>query len=336
MASTSTMSDVTQPSTSAVGTVAGSIAEHPSAVWTIGADGSECAQHAAMWAVAHAPERVGTIRVAAAWSIPMMPAGAMIAAGSPAWDASAIRSAAEQQATGTADQIRTALEDGPSTITVDALAVEGAASSALINVADGSDLLVLGSRGLGGFSRLVLGSTSTQCATHSPVAIAIIPRDAPIPSAEHIVVAFDGSPNSMHALDWAIDFAHAGTVIDCVSVWDVTPIVVGSDQFFFPEASDLARDRFDHLVDQVEREAAERHPGADLARVQRHFVDGRPRTELAHAAEGADLLVMGGRGHGAIGAAILGSVSTWLLHEVNRPMVVVPHHVDDASRSPDA
>jgi len=287
-----------------------------------------------MWAVAHAPERVGTIRIATAWNIPVMSAGAMTTASSVAWDASAIGAAAELQAEKTADRIRAALEDEPSPITVDARAVEGAAASVLIDVADGSDLLVLGSRGLGGFSRLVLGSTSTQCATHSPVATAIIPHDAPIPSTQHIVVAFDGSPNSMHALNWAIDFADPATVIDCVTVWDITPIVVGSDQFFFPEASDLARDRFDHLVDQVEREAAERHPGTDLTPVQRHFVDGRPRAELARAAQRADLLVMGARGHGAIGSAILGSVSTWLLHEVNRPMIIVPHHVevDDSSR----
>ncbi len=38
---------------------------------------------------------------------------------------------------------------------------------------------------------------------------------------------------------------------------------------------------------------------------------------------------MGARGHGAIGSAILGSVSTWLLHQVQRPMVVVPHPIDD-------
>ena len=40
---------------------------------------------------------------------------------------------------------------------------------------------------------------------------------------------------------------------------------------------------------------------------------------------------MGAHGHGAIGSAILGSVSTWLLHQVERPMVVVPHPADDDS-----
>ena len=65
----------------------------------------------------------------------------------------------------------------------------------------------------------------------------------------------------MTALRWALGFADADAVIDCVMVWDVTPIVVGADQFFFPEASDLARERFDHLVDQVVEEVTSEHPG---------------------------------------------------------------------------
>ncbi len=73
----------------------------------------------------------------------------------------------------------------------------------------------------------------------------------PFEPTRRLVVAFDGSDNSMTALRWAIGFADPEAVIDCVMVWDVTPIVVGADQFFFPEASDLARERFDHLVDQV-------------------------------------------------------------------------------------
>ena len=38
----------------------------------------------------------------------------------------------------------------------------------------------------------------------------------------------------------------------------------------------------------------------------------------------AAVLVMGERGHGAIGSALLGSVSTWLLHHVHVPLVIVP------------
>ena len=56
------------------------------------------------------------------------------------------------------------------------------------------------------------------------------------------------------------------------------------------------------------------------------FVEGAARPELQRMSESADMLVMGERGHGAIGAALLGSVSTWLLHHVHVPIVIVPAH----------
>jgi len=196
----------------------------------------------------------------------------------------------------------------------------GGAASFLLDAAEHSDLLVVGSRGRGGFARLVLGSTSTQCATHSSVPVAVIPSTAPITPVTSIIVAFDGSDNSISALTWANGFAASGSTINCVSVWDTTPIAVGSDQFFFPEASDLAQERFEHLVTEtiapIER---------DEVQVNHTFVSGQPRAVMSRLATDTDLLVMGARGHGAIGAAVLGSVSTWLLHHITQPMVVVPH-----------
>lgn len=322
------MSDVTSASTAAKSPVAG----HPAATWVLGADGSDCARHAALWAVEHAPGRARTIRIATAWNIPTVPSLAPMGPSAPSWDIRAVQRAATAEADEAARRVRaglvSAVDDDDQPIEVETDVREGPTSSVLIDAAHEASLLILGSRGLGGFSRLVLGSTSTQCATHAPVPTAIIPQDAPVPVAQQVVVAFDGSENSMTALRWALGFASPEAVIDCVMVWDVTPIVVGADQFFFPEASDLARERFEHLVDRVVEQAEASWPGAELPSIERHFVEGRPRNELSRVAAEADLLVMGARGHGAIGSAILGSVSTWLLHQVERPMVVVPHEAN--------
>jgi nucleotide-binding universal stress UspA family protein len=326
------MSDVNSSSSS----VPSAVAEHPSRTWVIGSDGSDCAQHAASWAVQHAPGRAQTIRIATAWNVPTVPALAPMGPAAPTWDVRAVEQAATTSAEAAARRVRAGLgldgdgtSNGHDAIQVETDVREGPTSSVLIDAAHEAAFLVLGSRGLGGFSRLVLGSTSTQCATHAPVPTAIIPHEAPVRAAERVVVAFDGSDNSMTALRWAMGFVDPEAVIDCVMVWDVTPIVVGADQFFFPEANDLARDRFDHLVDQVVADVTMAQPGLAQPQIERHFVEGRPRTELSRVADDADLLVMGARGHGAIGSAILGSVSTWLLHQVERPMVVIPHPVDD-------
>jgi len=311
------------------------LAEHANRVWVLGSDGSDCAHHAASWAVQHARGRAETIRIATAWNIPTVPSLAPMGPSAPSWDVRVVEEAATASAEAAAGRVRSELGLDPDRSAADAAIEvevdvrEGSTSSVLIDAAHEAALLVLGSRGLGGFSRLVLGSTSTQCATHAPVPTAIIPLAAPVRATRRVVVAFDGSENAMTALRWAIGFADPDAVLDCVMVWDVTPIVVGADQFFFPEASDLARERFDHLVDQVADDVAAEQPGLDQPQIERHFIEGRPRTELCRVADDTDLLVMGARGHGAIGSAILGSVSTWLLHQVQRPMVVVPHLVDD-------
>jgi nucleotide-binding universal stress UspA family protein len=200
----------------------------------------------------------------------------------------------------------------------------GGAASLLLDAAHSSSLLIVGSRGRGGFARLLLGSTSTQCATHSTAPVVVIPAAAPIGHLAVIVVAFDGSANSIAALQWANEFAAPGSVIECVSVWDTTPIAVGADQFFFPEASALAEERFEHLAMQTIRPARR----GDVE-VRYSFVEGQPRRILAERAASSDLLVVGARGHGAIGIALLGSVSTWLLHQALGPVVVVPHRTGD-------
>jgi nucleotide-binding universal stress UspA family protein len=132
-------------------------------------------------------------------------------------------------------------------------------------------------------------------------------------------VGCDGSPNSMTALRWAIDFAAPGGTVVVAWVWDATPLAVGADAFFFPDASDLAAERFHHLVDNVADQARAR----DVT-LEREFIRGTPRSALGAHAEKVDLVAVGARGHGAVGAALLGSVSMWLLHHVHRPIAIVP------------
>ena len=237
---------------------------------------------------------------------------------------------AAAQATGRATELQLASTWSVPVSTSTHTVGQGGAAALLLAAAHNSELLVVGSRGRGGFARLVLGSTSTQCATHSTTPVAVIPSTSPIGPVASIAVAFDGSPNSINALAWAIDFAAPGSTIDCVSVWDTTPVVVGGDQFLFPEASGLARDRLEHLFAQ----AVATHERDDVE-LTHLFVEGSTRMALAEHAERVDLLVMGARGHGAIGAMLLGSVSTWLLHHVKRPMVVVPHGVLDVDDTGD-
>ena len=64
---------------------------------------------------------------------------------------------------------------------VRAEAVEGVDWDVLLDVAEGADLLVVGSRGRSGWSALLLGSVALHCVTAAPCPVAVVrpPRDRP-------------------------------------------------------------------------------------------------------------------------------------------------------------
>ncbi|NND73721.1 MAG: universal stress protein [Ilumatobacter sp.] len=289
------------------------------ATWIVGIDGSDSSRHALHWATTHAAGRATDLHVVTAWQAPLYGPYPVVGPMTSPYDTDALRAAAEREARRLAQEA-TACVDMP----VEAIVVHGGASSSLLEAADHGELLIVGNRGRGGFSRLLLGSTSNQVATHAHVPTVVVRHDAPITTTDRLLVGLDGSPNSLAALEWAIDFASPGSSIDVVWVWDASPLAVGADQFFFPEATDLSRERFEQIVEGVGPRAAD-------ASVVLHpeFVKGTPRAALMEFSESADLVVLGARGHGAIGAALLGSVSSWLLHHLHRATVVVPHREPD-------
>jgi nucleotide-binding universal stress UspA family protein len=283
-------------------------------IWVVGLDGSDCAANALEWAAANIADRGDSISLVSAWQTPVVGAYPMSSPVVTAFDEGEFRDAAANDVAAVATQLGERLA-----VPVTAAVGHGGPAQVLLEASESASALVIGSRGRGGFARLLLGSTSTQCATHASVPTIVVPGDATPERADRVLVGCDGSPNSMVALRWAIDFAGAGGTVVVVWVWDATPLAVGGDAFFFPDASDLAAERFHHLVDTVADQAHARG-----VTVEREFVRGTPRSALGAHAEHADLIVVGARGHGAVGAALLGSVSTWLLHHVHRPIAVVP------------
>lgn len=247
------------------------------------------------------------------------------------WDVESFASAARDSVEALAAELRPSL---PDEIDIDTVIAEGQASSHLISEARDAGMLVIGSRGRGGFARLVLGSTSTQCATHAKSPTAVIRESAPLQPVTRLLVAFDGSANSIDALRWALHFATPGSSVDVVQVWEPIMVPMGADQMVFVDALDRTREYFDEQTAEI---AAEVDLDARELDVTFDFVEGRTRHVLSERAENADLLVMGARGSGALGAALLGSVSSWLLHHIETPTVILPsrpeHHTADKGAS---
>jgi nucleotide-binding universal stress UspA family protein len=128
-------------------------------------DGSDTARGALRWALTEARRRDASIEVVHAWQTPYLP---RIGDG---FDTTSYETASRRLI---ADAVTTADTTGL-TKPVREHSVHGGAVETILDMADGADLLVLGSRGLGGLKRLVLGSVATQVAHHAPCPVVVVP-----------------------------------------------------------------------------------------------------------------------------------------------------------------
>jgi nucleotide-binding universal stress UspA family protein len=143
-----------------------------------------------------------------------------------------------------------------------------------------------------------------------------------------IVVAVDGSPPSLEALAWAArQSTLTGAVVEAVTAWHQP---AGFGEYAYEAGTDWAanaRTIQDGAVKEVLGDAT----GALIRRV----VEGHPVPVLLAAAIGAELLVMGSRGHGGFAGLLLGSVSEHVVGHAPCPVVVVrPPQPADSSTTP--
>ncbi len=132
----------------------------------VGIDGSEASIAALEFAAAEAAIRGVSLRAVSAWQIPrLVYAGTM----GPGIDIEAFRQAAAKTAH---EELVKAV--GPKRDDVQLSVHEGDPADLLIREALGAELLVVGSRGRGGFRGLLLGSVSQQCAAYAPCPVVIV------------------------------------------------------------------------------------------------------------------------------------------------------------------
>jgi nucleotide-binding universal stress UspA family protein len=135
----------------------------------VGVDGSEESRRALGWALDEARIRGARIVALRAWAYPALAAGGLIPATTDLVD---------QLAGGERKELAETVADFDAEgVEVEQVVVEDAAAHALVEAAAGADLLVVGSRGHGGFTGLLLGSVSQQCAHHAPCPVVIVPPE---------------------------------------------------------------------------------------------------------------------------------------------------------------
>jgi nucleotide-binding universal stress UspA family protein len=144
----------------------------------VGVDGSEGSHEALRWAAEQAALRGSSLEVI--YTYETEPGAAAYAYDETmsveVWQrARADIEVRERQAADRAQALVTSMVEGLTGIEVEALAVEGRhPAQALLERAEGAELLVVGSRGRGGFKSLLLGSVSQQCAQHATCPVVIV------------------------------------------------------------------------------------------------------------------------------------------------------------------
>jgi nucleotide-binding universal stress UspA family protein len=133
----------------------------------VGVDGSRGADAALRFSIDESRLRRAELRIVSAWDVPPT---AYAAGFAPIGIEEGLEKAAEAV-------IRDALQrvQRPGEVTIETAVVRGQAAEALLRAAADADLLVVGSRGRGGFRSLLLGSVSHQVASHSHIPVAIVP-----------------------------------------------------------------------------------------------------------------------------------------------------------------
>ncbi|MDP1805193.1 MAG: universal stress protein [Acidimicrobiales bacterium] len=136
----------------------------------VGIDGSQGARRALEWAVAEATLRDAHVVVVHAWLEP-----AAVAVGSVITAGGVEPEVFEDAAWRTVTELLAAVDTTGLPQGVETQVVAGAPARALIDASEGADLVVVGSRGHGGFTGLLLGSVSQQVAHHATCPVVIIP-----------------------------------------------------------------------------------------------------------------------------------------------------------------
>jgi len=281
----------------------------------VGVDGSSGADGALRWGLAEARRRRASLELISCWMYPAPfgfgPVGTLTNEFPEA--AGAICAAAASRA-GVLD---------PS-VEVHTRCLEGPPSPTLVEASHVADLLVVGSRGIGGFKGLLLGSVGRHLSQHATCPLLIARQDAgaAVPDAtmadgeRRVVVGVDGSASAERALRAALEEA-AGLQASLEIVHAITTSPTAA--FLLPR---LEPSRSESTRIRLEETAAAAAAARPDVKVSLRLSSKTPPWTLVDASAGAQLLVVGSRGLGEFRGMLLGSVSQYCAVHARCPVLI--------------
>ncbi|MEV0901992.1 universal stress protein [Actinoplanes sp. NPDC049802] len=275
----------------------------------VATDGTASSRAAIRWAAREAARRNATLRVTHVIDWQHGEARYDLDGGGFA----AARQIAEGVARTGAALAREVVPDLPTEIDV----LVGNPAARLLSQATDADLLVLGSRGRGGFASLVLGSVSQRVAMHATGPVVVVRGRGDVTDGP-VAVGFDDSEQSQHALQTAFELAAArGTSLAVIRTYlpmlplylaGVTAVGVAT-----PEEDAAERLRLEEQLAPWR----EKFPEVQVEALLSHDSAAAVLSGVSH---GAQLVVVGSRGHGTFTGTLLGSTGLQLLHHADSPV----------------
>ncbi|CAB0827574.1 universal stress protein [Corynebacterium diphtheriae] len=285
----------------------------------VAVDGSEASQNAVRWAANTANKRGVPLRLAASYTMPQfLYAEGMVPP----------QELFDELQSETMDMIeaaRVVAHEVAPDIKIGYVIAEGSPIDMLLDMSSDVTMIVMGSRGLGGLSGMVMGSVSAAVVSHADCPVVVVRSDNHVTETNKygpVVVGVDGSDVSQRATEFAFEEAQArGAKLVAIHTWmdmqvqaSLAGLAAAQQEWEIIEKGQttLLKDRLQPLL--------ERFPDVEVEMV---ITRDRPVRALEDCAHNAQLLVVGSHGRGGFRGMLLGSTSRALLQSAPCPMVVV-------------
>jgi nucleotide-binding universal stress UspA family protein len=281
-------------------------------------DGSERSLRAVAWAAHEAARRGAALRIV---SVPVLPPrmswSRPAPAGTPDTAARAIHVSSQQALAGAAAHAAD-VEPG---LPVQTALLPGPPARALTEAAAGATMLVIGSRGAGGFAALVLGSVSRYVATHAAGPVVVVREEAT--AVHHEVVVGIRDLDQPAATGFAFEEAELRRArLRAVHAWPVflTQMRLTGTERPGADARDVTAEAAGWLAGLL-APWRRKYPGVEVVEDVVHAAPGRV---LAEASARADLVVLGRSRAGDPGRPSTDAVTHAVLHHAHGPVAVIP------------
>ena len=192
----------------------------------------------------------------------------------------------------------------------------------LLGESEDAVAIVVGRRGLGAVKSAFLGSVSGRLATEASCPVFVISEDDERPTSGPIVVGVDDSEFGTAALSFALaQAAYRKTSVRAVTAYRSPALALPVEPELLVELQKSeAAEAEKVLTTAVDRARTDETQSVEVEKIT---VEDSPANAILEHAKDAQLVVVGSHGKGLVKRLLLGSVSRQVLHDADRPVVIV-------------